>query len=142
MTQYLFTDFISDTPIPYTKKPPSLKLQEQRLEHLEQFVEEFKAYVERKVTRQKPTHKTHLLSTVLSKRDEVLAIAGEFGASNVRVVGSVARDEDTNLSDLDLLVDMPDTRGRIMMRAELFVLFGVMVDVFANEKAKGVEIRL
>ena len=44
------------------------------------------------------------------KRDEILQIAERYGASNVRVFGSVARGEDTERSDLDLLVDMDDDR--------------------------------
>jgi len=50
-------------------------------------------------------------STALrGKRDEVLAIAARYGAYNVRVFGSVARGEDTDRSDLDLLVDRDDDR--------------------------------
>jgi uncharacterized protein len=37
----------------------------------------------------------------------VLEIAHRRGASNVRVFGSVARGEDTETSDIDLLVDLP-----------------------------------
>jgi predicted nucleotidyltransferase len=44
------------------------------------------------------------------KRDQILAIAARYGASNVRVFGSVARGEDTDKSDLDLLVDMDEER--------------------------------
>jgi hypothetical protein len=49
-------------------------------------------------------------SALRNKRDEVLAIAARHGARNVRVFGSVARGEDTERSDLDLLVDMDDNR--------------------------------
>jgi uncharacterized protein len=38
-------------------------------------------------------------------------IAARYGASNVRVFGSVARGEDTERSDLDLLVDMEEDRS-------------------------------
>ena len=44
------------------------------------------------------------------KREQILEIAARHGASNVRVFGSVARGEDTNRSDLDLLVDMDEDR--------------------------------
>lgn len=39
------------------------------------------------------------------KRDDILAIAAKHGAFNVRVFGSVSRGEDTESSDIDLLVD-------------------------------------
>jgi uncharacterized protein len=44
------------------------------------------------------------------KREKILEIAARYGASNVRVFGSVARGEDTTKSDLDLLVDMEEDR--------------------------------
>lgn len=47
---------------------------------------------------------------LLNKRQQVLDIAERHGARNVRVFGSVARGEDTDMSDLDLLVDMDDDR--------------------------------
>jgi uncharacterized protein len=39
------------------------------------------------------------------KRNDILAIAAKHGAFNVRVFGSVSRGEDTENSDIDLLVD-------------------------------------
>ncbi len=39
------------------------------------------------------------------QRDRILTIAAQHGAFNVRVFGSVARGEDTEESDIDLLVD-------------------------------------
>jgi predicted nucleotidyltransferase len=42
-----------------------------------------------------------------SRREDVLALARERGATNVRVFGSVARGEDSLSSDIDLLVDFP-----------------------------------
>jgi predicted nucleotidyltransferase len=40
-------------------------------------------------------------------RDAILAIAAGMGAGNVRVFGSVLHGEDTEESDVDLLVDVP-----------------------------------
>jgi uncharacterized protein len=55
-------------------------------------------------------------------RDEIVAIAQEHKASNVRVFGSVARGEDEPSSDIDLLVDLaPD--------ADLFDLAGLNVEL-------------
>jgi predicted nucleotidyltransferase len=39
------------------------------------------------------------------KREEILIIAAKHGAFNIRIFGSVARDEDTETSDIDLLID-------------------------------------
>lgn len=42
-----------------------------------------------------------------SKRDTVLALATARGAGRLRVFGSVARREDQEGSDVDLLIDVP-----------------------------------
>ena len=42
-----------------------------------------------------------------SKRDQILALAVARGARRLRIFGSVARGEDHEGSDIDLLVDMP-----------------------------------
>jgi predicted nucleotidyltransferase len=39
------------------------------------------------------------------KRQDILAIASKHGAFNVRILGSVARGEETEKSDIDFLVD-------------------------------------
>ena len=39
------------------------------------------------------------------KRAAIISVARKYGASNVRVFGSVARGEATEASDVDLLVD-------------------------------------
>ncbi len=44
------------------------------------------------------------------KKDQILAIADRHGAYNIRVFGSVARNEATNTSDIDLLVDYDPAR--------------------------------
>ncbi len=51
--------------------------------------------------RQKPSE------ALAQHRDSVLAIAARYGINHVRVFGSVARGEDTDNSDLDLLVEVP-----------------------------------
>ena len=45
---------------------------------------------------------------IMGKREEIIRIAERHGARNVRVFGSVARGEDTEKSDLDLLVDLDE----------------------------------
>ncbi|MEP7010620.1 MAG: nucleotidyltransferase family protein [Acidobacteriota bacterium] len=42
---------------------------------------------------------------ILAKRDEILRLASQHGATRVRVFGSVARGDSGPDSDLDLLVD-------------------------------------
>lgn len=44
------------------------------------------------------------LESLRSRRDEILALANRYGASNVRVFGSVARGDATIDSDVDFLV--------------------------------------
>jgi predicted nucleotidyltransferase len=65
-------------------------------------------------------------------RDAILELARQFGVSNVRVFGSVARGDDTADSDLDLLVD-PGTETSLLDLARLEVaaegLLGLSVDV-------------
>lgn len=48
---------------------------------------------------------------IRDKRDQILEIAARHGARNVRVFGSVARGQDTDRSDLDLLVDLDADRS-------------------------------
>lgn len=56
------------------------------------------------------------------KREDILLLAGKYGASNVRVFGSVARGEADEQSDIDLLIEME--RGR-----SLLALAGLLVDL-------------
>ncbi len=57
-----------------------------------------------------------------TKREDILRIAAKYGASNVRVFGSVARGEADAESDIDLLVNMEPGRS-------LFDLGGLLVDL-------------
>jgi predicted nucleotidyltransferase len=66
------------------------------------------------------------------RRRAVLAACGRRGASNVRLFGSVARGEDTDTSDVDLLVDLDEQVGVVSLiglERELSDLLGVEVDV-------------
>jgi predicted nucleotidyltransferase len=45
------------------------------------------------------------------KRDDILRIAAQYGARNLRVFGSDARGDDHAHSDIDLLVDMDPDRS-------------------------------
>ncbi len=65
-------------------------------------------------------------------RAAVLGMAQRLGARNVRVFGSIARGEDTEHSDVDLLVDVP--RGTtlldmVRLQRAIEQELGVYVDV-------------
>jgi uncharacterized protein len=67
-------------------------------------------------------------------REKIRRIIADFGGTNPRIFGSVARGEDTEGSDLDLLVDDPD--GRLLdllalggMNYEISGLLGISVDI-------------
>jgi predicted nucleotidyltransferase/DNA-binding transcriptional regulator YiaG len=66
------------------------------------------------------------------KRGEILKLARKYEARNVRVFGSVARGEDDEESDIDLLVEMDLQHGvgkLIHLKAELKELLEAKVDV-------------
>ena len=78
------------------------------------------------------TPSERLWDLLIEHRDEVLRIAGENRAGNVRVFGSVARGDATEDSDVDLLVDVePDASlfDLAAIEVELERILGVRVDV-------------
>jgi len=67
-----------------------------------------------------------------SCRRRILRVAAKHGARNVRVFGSVARGRSRGGSDIDLLVEMDQTRSlldRVALIQELEDLLGCKVDV-------------
>jgi predicted nucleotidyltransferase/DNA-binding XRE family transcriptional regulator len=69
------------------------------------------------------------------RRDEIVELAARHHARNVRLFGSVARGEETDTSDVDLLVDMDHGRSlldQVRLRHELAELLGVEVDVVTS----------
>ncbi len=78
-----------------------------------------------------------LLSELRAKREAILAIAAKHGATNVRVFGSVARDEATDTSDVDFLMDLRRDRGLLDYVGLILDLEGLLerpVDVGAPEQ--------
>ena len=70
------------------------------------------------------------------KREKVLETAARYGASNVRVFGSVARGEANASSDIDLLVNMEPGRSLMDLGGllvELQELLGTEVDVVTEK---------
>lgn len=66
------------------------------------------------------------------RRNDLLRLAAEHGAFNLRVFGSVARGEERPDSDVDLLVDLADDRGfsdYLALAEELERLLGRKVDL-------------
>ena len=73
------------------------------------------------------------------KRREILRIADEYGARNVRVFGSVARGESDENSDIDLLVQFAPGVTLLQHAAlvrELESLLGAKVDVVSERALK------
>jgi len=62
------------------------------------------------------------LAELRGRRDELLAIAAQRGASNVAVFGSVARGDADERSDVDILVDLESGRS-------LLDLGGLLMDL-------------
>ena len=85
---------------------------------------------------------TWTMEVLRKRRDEIFAIAQRYGASNVRVFGSVARGEAGPGSDIDLVVDfnpgtsLMDHGGLIM---DMQDALGCKVDVIS---ARGMRDRL
>jgi hypothetical protein len=70
-----------------------------------------------------------------NKRDDILRIAAQHGASNIRVFGSVARGEAEPESDLDLLIQLESGRSLldlIAIKQDLEDLLERKVDVLTE----------
>src|SRR5437660_12702901 len=72
---------------------------------------------------------------VAERRQEIARVAESFGARNIRVIGSVARGEDREMSDVDLLVtfdpgiSLIDHAG---LEIELSEMLGRRVDIASD----------
>lgn len=67
-----------------------------------------------------------------TSREEIMRLAADCGAGNVRVFGSVARGETDSRSDVDLLVDLEPGRSLLdlaRLQRKLEQLLRVRVDV-------------
>ena len=77
---------------------------------------------------------------ILKRRDEIIALARRYGASDLRIFGSVARGDATETSDVDFLVRFEPGRslfdqGGLLM--DLRQLLGVNVDVVSEGALSG-----
>ena len=59
---------------------------------------------------------------IQDRKEQILALAAKYGASNVRIFGSVANGTADEKSDIDFLVDMEKDRS-------LFDLGGLLMDL-------------
>src|SRR5665213_4083895 len=72
------------------------------------------------------------LASLRSRKADIVRVAGEHGASNVRVFGSIARGTAGPASDVDLLVDFEPGRtlvDHVGLWRDLEALLGRSVDV-------------
>lgn len=77
---------------------------------------------------------------ILKRREEIIAVAKQHGASDVRIFGSVARGDATEASDLDLIVRFEPGRtlldhGGLLM--DLRDLLRIKVDVIDEGALSG-----
>jgi predicted nucleotidyltransferase/DNA-binding XRE family transcriptional regulator len=80
------------------------------------------------------------LALIRGLRDRLQATAGRHGIRNLRVFGSVAREEDTPESDVDFLVDLDPERTLldvIGFQQEAEDILGTGVDVAVPRMMKG-----
>jgi predicted nucleotidyltransferase/DNA-binding XRE family transcriptional regulator len=76
---------------------------------------------------------------VRKRRSEILDVATRHGVDNLRVFGSVARGEDREDSDVDLLVDVPAGLGLLgfgRLASDLEKLLGARVDLIPSSDLK------
>ena len=73
-----------------------------------------------------------ILERIMAERDRICEIAARHGARNIRIFGSVARGEEKEESDLDLLIDLEPDRSLldiVALKSELEELLKISVDV-------------
>jgi uncharacterized protein len=77
---------------------------------------------------------------ILKHRDEIIALAKQYGASDIRIFGSVARGDATETSDDDFVVRFEPGRslfdqGGLLM--DLRQLLGIKVDLVSEGALTG-----
>ncbi len=82
-----------------------------------------------------------LYEILKEKRNEINSIASTHGASNLRVFGSVIRGEETENSDIDFLIDIPDVNKLSFffpggLIADLENLLGRKIDIVIESALK------
>ena len=79
-----------------------------------------------------------MLDGLFSKREQILSIAQKYGASEVKVFGSVIRGEEKEESDVDILVSLPKGydmfKQRLPLAEELEIIIGKRVDLVIKQE--------
>lgn len=76
------------------------------------------------------------MSDILARREEILRVAAEHGARNVRLFGSVVRGDEKTESDVDVLVHLDEDRSlldHVALIQDLGRLLGCKVDVVEDD---------
>ncbi len=93
----------------------------------------------RPIDRQRPRLSGPLGRRVRRQRARLVHAASRYGATNLRVFGSVARGDDRPDSDLDLLVDLPPDTGLLTLfrlERDLEEILHAPVDVVPADAVK------
>jgi len=75
-------------------------------------------------------------SALQQRKPDLLKICEKYQACHLRVFGSVARNEATETSDVDFLVEMPNSQSvlqRVHFKSDLEELLGCRVDLAKAE---------
>jgi len=75
-------------------------------------------------------------ATLQQQREDILTLCKHYHASNVRVFGSVARGENREDSDIDILIDFPDSSSvldYVALQRELEMQLSRKVDLVISE---------
>ncbi len=73
-----------------------------------------------------------LSELVKTKRDEILELSARHGAFDIRIFGSVAREDSVSANDVDFLVQLHSNRSlldHVGLQQDLEELLGCSVDV-------------
>ena len=76
------------------------------------------------------------LNDILGKRDQIVSIAAQYKISNVKLFGSVLREEENAESDIDFLVECGDDCSLfdlISLKYDLEEILGRKIDVVTSD---------
>ncbi len=79
------------------------------------------------------------IETLRTHKQEIIALANQYGAGNIRVFGSVARGEANKSSDIDLLIDIQKDKSLMdfaRLKVSLEDLLGEDVDLVESGSIK------
>lgn len=76
------------------------------------------------------------IEEILSKRERIISIATQYKTHNVKLFGSVLREEETSESDIDFLVECQDDCSLfdiISLKYDLEEFLGRQVDIVTDD---------